>query len=428
MRLDISMPSITMWTWIVLTASCLSTSEAFLRSAGTYSASFALPSSIRTPHGQKNHLTCLQQSSSSYFQALKRRDVEIPLMDMTTESSKDYDDSIIVPLPSSHLPEDLSTLNMYGMQLKVAIHKMMMEEATSKTGINTNDVSGDIFGALKGKEALYGHVIAKKKGSDDLVGAIGCAGEIVLAVPSPSVQMSDTDDGNPLFADAVSPGENNEDAPMTVLVKGAFRFVVKEVKQTFPFPIAIVDELLDEPPNVSESSAIARSEYDENDEDDEEDYDMYADLPPSELVPRTLAAMKAITDQGINTKPKEMSPLEQSILEQSSIPQGMVQGLSSMERSQAEEMAAVFDIFVASLIDIAPMPVDRYYAVALMGGEMAGLENSERRAILTTRNGVERLRLVLQKLEEKISMVQAKKLTDDIVGKSDEDSKDLKVS
>ena len=124
----------------------------------------------------------------------------------------------------------------------------MMEEATSKTGINSNDVFGDIFGALKGKEALYGHVIAKKEGSDDLVGAIGCAGEIVLAVPSSSVEMSNTvGGGTPLVSDnTIVPGENNEDVPMTVVVKGGFRFVVKEVKQTFPFPVAIIDELLDE--------------------------------------------------------------------------------------------------------------------------------------------------------------------------------------
>ena len=162
-------------------------------------------------------------------------------------------------------------------------------------------------------------------------------------------------------------------------------------------------------PNSSDSPPSAvRSGYKEDDDDDDDD--MYADLPTSELVPRTLAAMKAITDQGISTKPKEKSPLEESILEQSNMPRGMIQSMSSMAQNQAEEMAAVFDLFVASLVDIAPMPVDRYYAVALMGGEMAGLDNSERKRLLTTRNGVERMRFVLQKLEEKIGMTQAKRI------------------
>jgi predicted DNA-binding protein YlxM (UPF0122 family) len=377
-------------------------------------------------------------------------------MDMTTESSKEFDDSMIVPLPSSHLPDELSTLNMYGMQIKVAIHKMMMEQATSKTGINPNDISGDIFGAMKGKEAFYGHVVARTEpGSDTLIGAIGCASEIVLAVPSQTVEMNNVSGGQPLFTadDGVSPGDNTEDAPMTVLAKGCFRFVVKEVTQTFPYPIAIVDELLDDPPGSSSSSSSSSSavvqvqseddehENDSDDEDDEDDDDyddMYAHLTPSELVPRTLSAMKAITDQKINKKPMNLSPLEQSILESqqgnnnggngNNMSPDIMQGMANtMAQNQAEEMGAVFDIFVSSLIDIAPMPVDRYYAVALMAAELAGVDNAARKQILTTIDGVERLRFVLEKLEETISLGQAKKLTEDIVDKSDEGSKDLKV-
>ena len=135
--------------------------------------------------------------------------------------------------------------------------------------------------------------------------------------------------GTRLVSDnTIAPGENNEDVAMTVVVKGGFRFVVKEVKQTFPFLVAIVDELLDEAPNSSDSPSAVRSGYKEDDDDDNDD--MYADLPTSELVPRALAAMKAITDQGISTKPKEKSPHEESILEQSNMPRGMIQSMSSM--------------------------------------------------------------------------------------------------
>ena len=48
-------------------------------------------------------------------------------------------------------------------------------------------------------------------------------------------------------------------------------------------------------PNSSDSPPSAvRSGYKEDDDDDDDD--VYADLPTSELVPRTLATMKAITD------------------------------------------------------------------------------------------------------------------------------------
>lgn len=378
-------------------------------------------------------------------------------MDMTTELSKEFDNTMIVPLPSSHLPDELSTLNMYGMQIKVAIHKMMMEHATSKSGMNPNDISGDVFGAMKGKEAFYGHVVSRRDAdTDSLVGAIGCASEIVLAVPSQTVEMNTVNDGGqPLFTadgddggggDGVSLGDNTEDEPMTVLAKGCFRFVVKEVTQTFPYPIAIVDELLDNPPGSSSSSSSAvvqevvqskdnEDEFDsDDDDDDDDDYDdMYAHLTPSELVPRTLSAMKAITDQKINKKPMNLSPLERSILESqqgngNNMSPDLMQGMANtMAQNQAEEMGAVFDIFVSSLIDIAPMPVDRYYAVALMAAELADVDNAARKQILTMVDGVERLRFVLEKLEETISLGQAKKLTEDIVDKSDEGSKDLKI-
>ena len=64
----------------------------------------------------------------------------------------------------------------------------------------------------------------------------------------------------------------------------------------------------------------------------------------------------------------------------------------------------------------------------MMAAEISGLENPVRAKILATVDGVERLKIVLKELEQKISMVQAKKLTDQITGENDESSKDLKVS
>ena len=64
----------------------------------------------------------------------------------------------------------------------------------------------------------------------------------------------------------------------------------------------------------------------------------------------------------------------------------------------------------------------------MMAAEISGLDNPVRTRILATVDGVERLKVVLKELEQKISMVQAKKLTEQITGENDESSKDLKVS
>ena len=98
-----------------------------------------------------------------------------------------------------------------------------------------------------------------------------------------------------------------------------------------------------------------------------------------------------------------------------------------IERNQAEEMAAIFDIFTSSLIDIAPNRIDRLFAVGMMAAEFSDLDNSARNQVITTLDGVARLRLVLKYAEKKVSMVAAKKITEEIVDQSDEDSKDLKV-
>ena len=55
------------------------------------------------------------------------------------------------------------------------------------------------------------------------------------------------------------------------------------------------------------------------------------------------------------------------------------------------------------------------------------VDNELRKKILVGLDGVERLRVVLEGLEKKISLVEVKKLTEDIVEKSDESSKDLLV-
>jgi hypothetical protein len=64
-----------------------------------------------------------------------------------------------------------------------------------------------------------------------------------------------------------------------------------------------------------------------------------------------------------------------------------------------EEMAAVFDVFQASLMDICPMPVDRYFSIVMMAAELSNVDNDMRTKIIAMTDGVARLRLVCEHIE-----------------------------
>lgn len=366
-------------------------------------------------------------SSNGYSQILKRRNVKIPLLDIQG------DDSIITPLPAAHLPDELATLQIYGMQLTAGIHKTMVTETVSKA---QPLAPGEFFSSRQAP--TYGHLVYKPD-AESLVGAIGVAAEIVVATPSDALQIESVDSDSEPMVDLSGANESGE-APMTLLAKGSFRFVVKEITQTFPYPIAIVDELLDEEPvedapveEEAEEDLPSSREYndfedkyeDEDEEEDDDDYDVYASIPSSDLVQRTMRAMKTIVDQKVNTKPKIVSPLEEAILKDSGM--SVDNNMAQIQRDQAEELAAIFDIFVSDLLDIAPSRIERFYAVGMMAAEFAGIDNATRKKAVSMVDGVARLRMVLEEAERKISMAQAKKITKEIVEQSDEDSKDLQV-
>jgi len=85
-----------------------------------------------------------------------------------------------------------------------------------------------------------------------------------------------------------------EDSSMTVSCKGAYRFVVKKVLKTFPYPIAIVDELMDETPENTEEA--------------------------SDLVRRTMVDLKTMINHKLTVRDILLTPLEQSILEENGVP------------------------------------------------------------------------------------------------------------
>ena len=302
--------------------------------------------------------------------ALRRRNIEIPLLDL---SDSELADEIVVPLPSSHLPNELSTLNIYGMVLRRPIHKMMIDEAIEK---------GELFelGESGARDRAYGCIVSKSE--NGLVGAVGCAAEIVIRAIQPG-EIDQSDIG--------------EDASVTVLSKGSYRFVVKKILKTFPYPVGIVDELVDE---IPENNEDARS-----------------------LLRRTFTSLKTMIDQRLNEAETSLTPLEISILEEN----GSSFVDAATKRSQAEEMAAVLDVFHASLIDICPMPVDRYFAVGMMAAELANVDNAMRVKITTMTDGVARLKLVCEHIETSLGMRQARMLATQITDAKDDDVKDLKV-
>jgi len=325
-------------------------------------------------------------------------DVSVPLEDfgMMGVDSEDggkrmmTSDNTLTPLPSSHLPLEVSTLNVYGMELQSPSHIRMMREAE--------------------RVGKYGHLVHRKD-ENELVGAIGCAGDVIrCSFQYPNVTLSEIDDGDMLLGDG-DPYASGATS-VSALMRGSFRFVVREVKSTFPYPVVIVDELSDIPYGSNEMEALDEGGVEEEDDDDDDDYDIdYNQIPAEQLLQRCLSAMDAIVKMKINIR--DTTPLEDMILES--------QGLESpsKQKSQVEELAAVFDVFRLELVEINDRTM-RAYAIGMMAVEIAEASYEDRAAALITTDGAERLRMVLQIMEKQISMERAKKLAEELTSSDEE--------
>ena len=341
-----------------------------------------------------------------------RTNVQVPLLDLLDEESGE-ESSTVTPLPSSHLPAEVATPFLYGMQVETPVRKLMLEEATSAV-TEFNDEG----------PALYGHLVWKDKNSDSLVGAIGCTAEIL--VNAPTVEVLNPDIAEDLEEAKKKLATTPSETPVsTVLCRGGYRFVVKEVIKTIPYPVAIIDEIKDDADEDDSDmfSSVSFEDNDDDDDDDEEDDDDYAHMTARELIGKTMLGIQRVVSQKLeDTTSKQMSPLEQSILEDS----GMSVDPAAIELMQAEEMMAVWEVFQANLVDDIE-PHDRKYAIAIMAAELADMNNEIRQQVLLTRNSEERLRIVLKELDEKVGMATARKLATQITDKVDDSSRDLKV-
>jgi hypothetical protein len=388
-------------------------------------------------------------------------------------NNKDERPATIVPLPSNFLPDQISTPFLYGMQISRPVHKLLVEEAisiasmenwssmtkSSSPSMSIDDDTGNIDAVddedsqpvvspliqpmmKEAKRPMYGHLIWKDRSRETLIGAIGCTTEILVhgntGGGGGGLVDNDRDDiKSPTLATV---------APDTILGRGGFRFRVKEVIKTIPFPIAVVDEIQDDT-NDDDSemfSSVTGSGSDTDDDDDDDDDDDLRELDTPQLIQQIIRLTQSILSQRLDEAHAKtrLSPLEKSILEDSqrlmgnknedrSSVDGINSGLSpvnmaEIELAHAEEMVAVWEVFQLCLVDDI-LPQDRRFAVAIMAAELADLDNKTRKQILLTRNGVERLRIVLRQVHEIAGMARARKMAETITEKVIDDEKDLKV-
>jgi len=381
-----------------------------------------------------------------------RTNIEIPLIDLTdqtttssnttpttTSNKKNYnndENSSVIPLPSSDFPDELATPFLYAVQMNTPLHKLVMEESISMA---------------TSSQPMYGHVVWKN--NNDLLGAIGCTA-IILDNPPTKETLNKNVGNSQLTGEEIltelsfsaeeekSSSSNIDDDKLsssssssnTFLCRGGWRFVVKEVIRSIPYPVVIVDEIHDDADD-DDSDMFASvgnntlDKHDDDDEDDDDDDGEFNQMSTPELIHRIMSNVQSIIGEQLedaNAK-NRLSPLEKSILEDNGIggPSGAINPVV-IELAHAEEMSAVWEVFQSSLIDDID-PQQRRFAVAMMSAELANLKDNVRQEILLTRSSEERLSIVLRELKEITGMRQARKLASKITDEIDESDKDLKV-
>jgi hypothetical protein len=353
---------------------------------------------VRTAETSRNSSACLHMSSNPFNigqQQIARKNILLPLLVDTGEADtgqRRYD----VPLPNAHLPPQLTTASLYELTLDVPLHRLVIQDKISATMIS--DTSPIIE-----ESCSYGHVVYKPEDSDSLVGSIGCASEILIGAPSAA------DRGEK------SSRAEEDSGPFFLLARGLYRFRVKEIVKTIPYPIARVDEILDD-------SIIGDGGDKELDVDDG---DIFDTLSPKDLVKKIFQSLDKVLRFQAESTSIPLSPLEKSILEDAPTATSMAQELN--RRFDAEERIVVLEAFTSSLLDIAPNERDRMFAVAMIAGELAQLPTDIRVKMLITTNGVARLRLVLRELSSMVSLDSARKITKSLSLSAGGDGDDISI-
>ena len=431
-------------------------------------AAFSTVSSISSLR-RRHPYDAATSKSTTMTTLFLRTGVQVPLLNLLDDDDDDDDDddedededatnnnnnnNIITPLPSSHLPAEVATPFLYGMQVERPVHKLLLEEATMLSAAADADAA-DADTTLQllqggGPAPTYGHLVWKNKNSDSLVGAIGCTAEILIkasTTPTTTSSSSSTEEEVVLKPDmllrqlkekdkdttkeetssSTSLEPSSSETTHTILCRGGYRFVVKEIVKSIPYPVAIIDEIQDDAEEDDSDffiSAVNTDDEDDDDDDDDDDEEQYSEMKGKELIQKTMIGIQTIISRKLeDALSKKMTPLEKSILEET----GVTVPPYEIEVMQAEETTAVWEVFQASLVDDIDIQ-DRKYAIAFMSAELADLKNDVRQQMLITRNAEERLRIVLKELDEINGMASARKFAAQITDKMDDSSKDLKI-
>jgi hypothetical protein len=333
--------------------------------------------------------------------------VELILLNLPKDDDSG-ESSFMQPLPSSHLPAELSTMNVYGMQLDRAVHQIAIQETMDNN-----------------YQRLFGHVACRKP--DTWVGAIGCTSQVLLIDKNEAQETGEKSD---------QPTDQSTASLHTVLCRGSWRFVVKEVKSTIPYPIVVVDELEDGSSSTFEGDLVTLDDLEDADDDadeeadgeDDNEHDKTSLIHQSDRVQLFLKAMDSYVQQQLADLEaddnKEASPLEQSIVETAGVD---VSTQRAARRQAVEEMAAIVLVLSTTLEDLYSSDTERYMALSYLAAEMANMSNAVRRKTLVITDSLQRLDYVYKKLNQEIAMQRAVRITESITTKTDELDKDLKV-
>lgn len=364
--------------------------------------------------------------------ALSARYIEIPLLDFIPASSGDDDvgkkdkktgEILVQPLPSIHLLQqpELTNIHVYGMKLIVPLHQQIINHAWDITATNLDanriDLDDDLM-PQRGlpyndpmKIPLVGVVAYKSPPSQDgstkhpAIGAIGCAVQVLY-----NAAIMDNDEykkglnidgtSNDDTADGSKTKKTKKKKPIryntpstskTVLCRGLFRFIVRDIKQTIPYTVAFVEELQDGTANdvLETTSPIPESNSMLN--------ETYTNMTTTELMQRTLQSMQFVIDRmmenAIQSSNQPLTPLEESILQDNGMIHQQQQVVNDILET-AQEYNNMWNVFCSSLVDMTPS--ERYYAIPFMAAEMCHFSNTIRRRMLVTTDPIERLRIACQ--------------------------------
>jgi len=223
------------------------------------------PSAAKVSPSLKSSSACLYMSSLPFNfgqQQIARQNVLIPLLVDTSDA--DGQRRYNVPLPNAHLPPQLTTASLYELNVEVPLHRLVIQDRISATMMSDSSPILD-------EGCTYGHVVYTPVTSDGLVGSIGCASEILIGAPS-AMNMDDQSSKDP-----------EDSGPLFVLARGLFRFRVKEIVKTIPYPVAKVDEILDDSIDT--------------DSDIDDDGDIFDTLSSKDLVKQIFQCLNKVLEE-----------------------------------------------------------------------------------------------------------------------------------